>query len=113
MPRATNADEPAAKGRTGPLTWRYAHIDALRGLALSGVLVVNLETLFRIPLLEHIAGLKAETWRAERVVDQFVSFALEFKELTIFSFLFGAGIAGQPSIRGRGNDRRRNGEGGP
>ena len=33
---------------------RYWHIDILRGVALFGVLMVNLLTVFRVPLLEHI-----------------------------------------------------------
>jgi uncharacterized membrane protein YeiB len=42
---------------------RYPQIDALRGLALFGVLIVNIETVFRVPLLEHI--LRHETVQAK------------------------------------------------
>lgn len=74
---------------------RYAHIDILRGLALFGVLIVNLETLFRVPLLEQILGPHAETGWANQIVNLLVARLLEFKAVTIFSFLFGAGIAMQ------------------
>jgi hypothetical protein len=33
---------------------RYVTLDVLRGLALFGVLLINLHTLFRVSLLEHI-----------------------------------------------------------
>ena len=74
---------------------RYSHIDILRGLALFGVLIVNLETGFRIPLLEQILGPHPESGWANQIVDLLVDRLLEFKAITIFSFLFGAGIAMQ------------------
>ena len=74
---------------------RYGHLDILRGLALFGVLIVNLETLFRVPLLEQILRPQAETGWANQIVALLLVRALEFRALTIFSFLFGAGIAMQ------------------
>ena len=72
---------------------RYPHIDALRGLALFGVLMVNIETLFRVPLLEHILRHESGPSQADRIVGLLIAGALEFKAVTIFSFLFGVGIA--------------------
>jgi uncharacterized protein len=72
---------------------RYQAIDILRGLALFGVLVVNMLTGFRVPLLEHILTPHTEPGWANRLVDVLVAGALEFKALTIFSFLFGVGVA--------------------
>jgi uncharacterized protein len=72
---------------------RVPAIDILRGLALFGVLIVNILTIFRVPLLEHILRPAAGSRGADRVVDHLAAFALEFKAFTIFSFLFGAGIA--------------------
>ncbi len=74
---------------------RYPHIDILRGLALFGVLIVNLETGFRVPLLEQILGPHVESGWANQAVNLLVARLLEFKAVTIFSFLFGAGIAMQ------------------
>jgi len=72
---------------------RYLHIDILRGLALFGVLTVNVMTLFRVPILEHIYRWHAtQTW-IDSAVDRFVLEFLEFKAVTIFSFLFGVGMA--------------------
>lgn len=80
---------PAAAGE------RYASIDILRGLALFGVLMVNVETLFRVPLLEQILGIERQTGWANHVVHLLSARLLEFKAVTIFSFLFGAGVAMQ------------------
>jgi uncharacterized protein len=72
---------------------RYRTIDILRGLALFGVLMVNLLTVFRLPLLEYILRPHSDPGRANHAVDLLVAGFLEFKALTIFSFLFGLGIA--------------------
>src|SRR4051812_6018689 len=72
---------------------RYQTIDILRGLALFGVLTVNLLTLFRIPLLEHILSPHRDPGVMNHLVDLLSTVFLEFKALTIFSFLFGVGIA--------------------
>ena len=73
---------------------RCAPIDIIRGLALLGVLLVNLETIFRVPLLEVILGRRAEpTVGADHIVGLLVAHALEFKAITIFAFLFGTGVA--------------------
>ncbi len=74
---------------------RYQTIDVLRGMALFGVLVVNILTLFRVPLLEHILRHRPDPGWANRLVDLLSAGALEFKAVTIFSFLFGVGIAVQ------------------
>src|SRR5579871_1977906 len=71
---------------------RFAAVDIIRGIALFGVLIVNILTIFRVPLQEHILKPYADARGADRVIDQVVAFALEFKAFTIFSFLFGVGI---------------------
>jgi len=72
---------------------RVRTIDIIRGLALFGVLIVNILSDFRIPLLEHIRRPFAESGGADRLVQLLTAGALEFKAFTIFSFLFGVGIA--------------------
>jgi uncharacterized membrane protein YeiB len=47
----------------------------------------------RVPLLEHILRRYSDPGRANHLVEMLAAGALEFKALTIFSFLFGAGIA--------------------
>ncbi len=83
----------SAPWQPAPPSDRYRAIDILRGLALFGVLIVNVLTLFRVPLLEHILIPHSDLGRANRLVDILVEGALEFKAVTIFSFLFGAGVA--------------------
>jgi uncharacterized protein len=74
-------------------TERYRAIDIVRGLALFGVLMVNLLTVFRLPLLQYIGQPHSDSGMADQIVDLLVGGFLEFKALTIFSFLFGVGIA--------------------
>lgn len=72
---------------------RYPALDILRGLALFGVLIVNLLTLFRVSLFAHITGADTPTDPLGHIIATAVSALLEFKAFTLFSFLFGAGIA--------------------
>jgi uncharacterized protein len=72
---------------------RIEAIDILRGLALFGVLLVNLVGSFRASFLQHF--LLPDPGRAthDRIADLAIRLALEGKALTIFAFLFGAGLA--------------------
>lgn len=72
---------------------RILTVDIIRGLALFGVLIVNILSGFRLPLLEHILKPYSGLHGADRAVEIFVAGVLEFKALTVFSFLFGVGIA--------------------
>jgi len=72
---------------------RYKNVDIIRGLALFGVLIVNLLSDFRVPLLEHIQQPYPDDGRLNHCVDLFAGGFLEFKALTIFSVLFGVGVA--------------------
>ncbi len=72
---------------------RILAVDIIRGLALFGVLMVNILSNFRLPLLEHTLGHYAGLHGADRTIEILIAGVLEFKALTIFSFLFGVGIA--------------------
>lgn len=72
---------------------RYPAIDILRGAALFGVLLVNLLTAFRVPLLQHLADFHTHPGRANQIVDLACGVFLEEKAITIFSTLFGVGMA--------------------
>jgi uncharacterized protein len=72
---------------------RYASLDALRGVALLGVLLVNLLGDFRVSLPEHILTFHTHPGWANRVVDVLVAGLVEFKAFAVFSLLFGVGIA--------------------
>src|SRR5260370_10752945 len=93
MPTQSVIVNSASKWHPARSCERIQTIDIIRGLALFGVLIVNILGDFRLPLLEHILRHYAGLQGADRVVEVLASGALEFKALTIFSFLFGVGIA--------------------
>ena len=74
---------------------RIEAIDILRGFALFGVLVVNLVGSFRDSFLQHFLYPDPSRGLADRFADSAIRIALEGKALTIFAFLFGAGLAMQ------------------
>ena len=67
-------------------------IDALRGLALFGVLAINLDTEFRVTFFEQFLGSPPPP-PLDRIAAAFLSFAFEFKAISLFSLLFGVGLA--------------------
>ncbi|HZF27645.1 MAG TPA: DUF418 domain-containing protein [Gammaproteobacteria bacterium] len=79
-----------------PTNSRIDAIDAVRGVALFGVLVVNVLTAFRISLFQQFLP---NRWSSadslDGVVERFVDFALEMKSFSLFSILFGLGLAMQ------------------
>jgi uncharacterized protein len=74
---------------------RLESIDILRGLALFGVLTVNLVTEFRVSIFAQFLTQPSEPDLIDRAVLQFVHYALELKAFALFSFLFGVGLAMQ------------------
>ena len=79
-------------------------IDALRGLALFGVLAINLDTMFRVTFFEQFMGLHGDP--LDRATEIFLTFAFEFKAISLFSLLFGIGLAIQHERLAQ-NPRRR------
>jgi len=75
-----------------PSSERYLNLDVVRGVALFGVLLVNLLSDFRISLIEHIQGADDSSTSVDRVVDFLVATFVEFKALSLFSLLFGVGL---------------------
>jgi len=72
---------------------RIESLDALRGLALFGVLMVNLQTQFRVSLFRFYSGFHTDPGYANLATDDAIRFLLESKAFAIFSFLFGVGLA--------------------
>jgi uncharacterized protein len=72
---------------------RLEAIDVLRGVALFGVLMVNLITEFRVSIFQQFLPTAIDTTAADRVVEWFVSVVLESKAFCLFSLLFGVGLA--------------------
>jgi len=71
---------------------RIKAVDAVRGVALFGVLIVNLVTEFRVSIFQQFLGSTASA-DADRLVERIVSAGFESKAFCLFSLLFGVGLA--------------------
>ncbi len=100
MDQDTSGAEPGLAWQPATLAERYKTLDVLRGGALFGVLLVNLVTLFRVSLFAHILTFHTHPGRANHLVDVLVAELLEFKAFSLFSFLFGVGVAIQAERAG-------------
>lgn len=76
---------------------RQAGLDIVRGVALLGVLLVNLLTFFRASLFEHILVPLPPSGAADQLVQLVLAAILEFRAFTLLSVLFGIGLAAQAS----------------
>ena len=74
---------------------RIDSIDILRGIALFGVLVVNLILEFRVSIFQQFLSASQPISMADRIVEAVVSMVFEMKAFALFSFLFGVGLAVQ------------------
>ena len=72
---------------------RIVAIDVLRGLALFGVLSVNLIMEFRVSIFQQFLSTITVESRLDHVVDAIVSTGMEMKAFALFSLLFGVGMA--------------------
>ena len=72
---------------------RILTIDILRGIALFGVLMVNLLTEFRASIFQQFVPSAASGASGEPLLASFVSYALDMKAFSLFSLLFGIGLA--------------------
>jgi len=72
---------------------RIAAIDVLRGIALFGVLAVNLITGFRVSLFQQFLPATVEGSWLDHAVEAMVSIGMELKAFALFSLLFGIGLA--------------------
>jgi uncharacterized protein len=71
---------------------RIDAIDALRGLALLGVLTINLETIFRVSIFQQFLP-GPPLHGLDHAIHQFLQVFVELKALAVFSLLFGLGLA--------------------
>ena len=72
---------------------RCTALDVIRGLALLGVLLVNLHSDFRVSLAEDLLGPPPSHRWEDRATDRAVVVLLQFKAFALFSLLFGVGLA--------------------
>jgi uncharacterized protein len=76
-----------------PATSRIEAIDAVRGVALFGVLTVNLITGFRVSLFTQLLPAPDVVASWDTLTERFVAIAFESKAFALFSLLFGVGLA--------------------
>jgi uncharacterized protein len=65
----------------------------IRGAALLGVLLVNLETAFRVSIFSQFLPQQPRASALNRIAELAVSVGLEFKAFILFALLFGVGLA--------------------
>ena len=72
---------------------RYPALDAVRGLALLGVLLANLHTSFRVSYPDFLLGHPPGPAWEDRAVDLALAVLVHGKAYALFALLFGAGLA--------------------
>src|SRR6478672_9949428 len=77
---------------TGPAE-RIDAIDILRGIALLGVVAMNVVTIFRVSIFERFLPQKPPASPIDSAVETILMLAVDLKALALFSLLFGAGLA--------------------
>jgi len=95
------SDAREAKGRLALAPWsmpvapmdRLAAIDVLRGLALFGVMAINLVFEFRVSIFERFLPPTEAASPLDRAVETFLIRAMDSKAFALFSLLFGVGLA--------------------
>ncbi|MCC6557203.1 MAG: DUF418 domain-containing protein [Polyangiaceae bacterium] len=97
MPR-TPTDAPREAEPTGEGE-RLITLDVLRGFALFGVLLVNLEFWFRTTPLRLAQRAARPPGLADRIVDVLLPALFEGRFIGLFALLFGAGLAAQADRR--------------
>jgi uncharacterized protein len=90
MTRAPIRDE-----RSGPVnpSDRIDSIDALRGVALLGVLAMNLVMEFRVSIFQQFLPAGRPVPDLDRAVETVLRLAVDLKAFALFSLLFGVGLA--------------------
>jgi len=88
------ADSATPPRPTGP-TERIDAIDVLRGLALLGVVAINVVTIFRVSIFEQfLFPTPALSFSSiDSAIETILTLAVELKALALFSLLFGTGLA--------------------
>lgn len=72
---------------------RIDAIDVLRGIALLGVVAINVVTEFRVSIFEQFLFQKPASSTIDRAIEAILTLAVEMKALALFSLLFGVGLA--------------------
>ena len=87
--------ELEAGSRTGPIapSDRIAAIDMVRGIALFGVMAINVATVFRVSIFERFLPDGGDGTWLDRALYSILMVGIDLKAFALFSFLFGVGLA--------------------
>jgi len=99
MPSERGVGRPpgAAAGPIAPSD-RIAPIDIVRGIALFGVMAINVATIFRVSVFERFVPSRYlpirpdDSW-LDRALESILMVGIDLKALALFSLLFGVGLA--------------------
>jgi uncharacterized protein len=87
------ASDGAASPRPVNPSERIDAIDVLRGIALFGVLAINITSEFRVSIFEQFLSQKHPASPLDRIVETILTLAVDMKAFALFSLLFGIGLA--------------------
>src|SRR5436190_12744942 len=84
-----------AASRAGPIapSDRIAAIDMVRGIALFGVMAINVVTVFRVSIFERFLPDGGDGTRLDRALYSILMVGIDLKAFALFSLLFGVGLA--------------------
>ncbi|QQO16446.1 DUF418 domain-containing protein [Bradyrhizobium diazoefficiens] len=85
--------DSAAISKPTPSADRIEAIDVLRGIALFGVMAVNVVMEFRVSIFEQFLGPRTPVSPIDRAIETILTEAIELKAFALFALLFGAGLA--------------------
>jgi uncharacterized protein len=88
------ASDLTSQGPIAP-SQRIEAIDVLRGLALFGVIAINVVFEFRVDIFEQFLPASGSLPAIDRALKQLLAVAVEMKAFALFSLLFGIGLAMQ------------------
>lgn len=72
---------------------RIVTIDIVRGVALFGVMAINVTTAFRVSIFEQFLPIRPDATWLDRVLNAILMIGIDLKAFALFSLLFGMGLA--------------------
>ena len=87
--------QPGEAPRAGPISPsdRIAAIDIVRGIALFGVMAINVTTVFRVSIFEQFLPARLDGTWLDRALYSILMVGVDLKAFALFSLLFGVGLA--------------------
>jgi uncharacterized protein len=72
---------------------RIAAIDVVRGIALFGVMAINVVTIFRVSIFERFLSARIDGTWLDQALHSILMIGIDLKAFALFSLLFGVGLA--------------------